>query len=135
MSGHASPWRKHASHVTLRIRLTPKSSHDAIEGIEQTPDGPTLKARVRAIPSQGAANRALEILCAKWLSVPKSKVALANRSKSRIKTLRITGDPNELCDRLTELTARKDGTDTLTETRKPKSGLNPLKPPGGNQNR
>ena len=73
--------------------MTPKSSTDAIGAIIETPDGAAFQAWVRAVPENGAANEALEQLVAGWLGVPKRSVSLATGGKSRLKSLRITGDP------------------------------------------
>jgi hypothetical protein len=62
----------------------------------ETPDGPAFQARVRALPEDGAANRALEQLVARWLGVAKQSVSLAKGGKSRLKSLRISGDPDVL---------------------------------------
>ncbi|MGD9803131.1 MAG: DUF167 family protein [Hyphomicrobiaceae bacterium] len=86
------PWRITTEGLALRVRLTPKASRDAIEGVDGTADGPALKARVRAVPEDGAANAAVEKLVAEWLGVAKSKVALTSGGKSRIKMLAVTGD-------------------------------------------
>ncbi len=90
------PWWRGDACVIVRVRLTPKSSKDILHGIEATPDGPALRARVRAVPSEGQANAAIERLLAEWLDVAKSRVALISGGRSRVKTLRIAGDPNEL---------------------------------------
>lgn len=87
------------------FRLTPKASKDAVEGLVDTSDGVAFQARVRAVPEDGAANKALEDLVARWLGVPKSSVSLATGGKSRLKSLRIDGDPVAL-DRI--LQARSD---------------------------
>lgn len=76
--------------MELRVRLTPRSSRDEIVGIIDTPDGPAIEAKVRAIPANGAANNALVALAAKWLDIPKSSVELTLGAKSRNKTLRVT---------------------------------------------
>ena len=55
-----------------------------------------IQARVRALPEDGAANKALEELVARWLGVPKSSVALVAGGKSRVKSLRIAGQPATL---------------------------------------
>ena len=81
--------------VRLRIHLTPKSRQDGIEGITQSPDGPALKARVRALPHDGAANRAVLALLAKWLVVPKTSITVSAGAKSRIKLLTIIAAPND----------------------------------------
>jgi uncharacterized protein len=86
------PWRVAATGLVVRVRLTPKASRDAVEGLGPTADGPALKARVRAVPEDGAANAAIEKLIAAWLGVPKSAVSLTAGGKSRVKTLVIAGD-------------------------------------------
>ncbi|MBS0250105.1 MAG: DUF167 domain-containing protein [Proteobacteria bacterium] len=93
-------WRHDTACVIARFRLTPKSSKEAVDGVVETPDGPAFQARVRAIPEDGAANRALEELVARWLGVAKQSVSLAKGGKSRLKSLRISGDPDELERRL-----------------------------------
>ena len=46
--------------LEITVRLTPKSSRDALEGAESGADGGAwLKARVRAVPEDGKANKAL----------------------------------------------------------------------------
>lgn len=97
-------WRHGSACVIAHFRLTPKSSKEAIDGVVETPDGPAFQARVRALPEDGAANRALEELVARWLGVAKSSVALASGGKSRLKFLRISGDPDALERRLQERT-------------------------------
>lgn len=94
------PWRHGAACVIAHFRLTPKSSKDAVEAVIPTSDGPAFQARVRAVPENGAANTALEVLVARWLDVPKRSVSLASGGKSRLKSLRIDGDPALLDDLL-----------------------------------
>ncbi len=65
-----------------------------------TAEGPAFKARVRALPEDGAANAALEALAAKWLGVSKSSVRLVSGGKSRVKSLAIGGDVHALEGRL-----------------------------------
>lgn len=90
------PWRIVQNGLAIRVRLTPKASRDAIEGVEETADGPALKARVRAVPEDGAANAAVEKLLAAWLGVPKSAVTLVSGGKSRVKMLAVSGDGTAL---------------------------------------
>ena len=90
------PWRLGGPGLLVRVRLTPKASRDAIEGMEATADGPALKARVRAVPEDGAVNAAVERLLAEWLGVPRSSVALVTGGKSRVKTLGVAGDGAKL---------------------------------------
>jgi hypothetical protein len=84
----------------VRVRLTPRSSADAVEGIEATADGPAIKARVRAVPSDGEANAAVERLLADWLDVPKRTVSVTSGQKSRVKLLTVAGNPDMLERRL-----------------------------------
>ena len=51
-----------------------------------------LKVRVRAAPSEGAANAALGRLLAKALGVPPSRVEIVRGATSRIKQVKIVGD-------------------------------------------
>ena len=78
--------------VIVRVRLTPKSSLEAVEGVEPTAEGPAFMARVRAVPAEGEANAALERLVARWLEVPKSAVHVTHGGKSRVKSLTISGE-------------------------------------------
>lgn len=106
MSGGApSPWRVTPSGVVVRVRLTPKSSVERIDGLEATADGPALKARVRAVPEDGKANAAIERLLADWLGVPKSSVSLVAGAKSRVKSLAVSGDPAAIVRALSERVA------------------------------
>ena len=76
--------------LTVAVRLTPKSSRDAIDGAKEDAGGKShLAARVRAIPEDGKANKALEKLLAKVLGVPKSDVAVTAGHTSRLKTVKI----------------------------------------------
>lgn len=94
------PWSLASGKLRVRVRLTPKSSRDEISGLEETAEGPAVKARVRAVPEDGKANAALVRLFAEWLGVPKSTVELAAGSKSRCKTLLVAGPGDALAARL-----------------------------------
>ena len=92
--------------IVIRMRLTPKSSRAAVEGIERTGDGLAVKARVREIPDKGQANAALTALVARWLAVPKSSVAIAAGATSRVKSVHVAGDAGELGARVDHELAR-----------------------------
>lgn len=94
--------RAGAGCVIVRVRLTPKSSKDSIDGIETTAEGPALKARVRAVPADGEANAALLKLLSGWLGVGKSSLRLTQGGKSRVKSVEITGNADEIEARLAE---------------------------------
>lgn len=83
----------HDDHVMLRVRLTPRSSRDGLDGLLPLSDGTAvLAARVRAVPEKGAANAALEKVLAKALRVGKTDVAVVAGGTARLKTVRIDGD-------------------------------------------
>jgi uncharacterized protein YggU (UPF0235/DUF167 family) len=92
-----APWTAIASGLKVRVRLTPKSRRDAVEGIEATAEGPALKVRVRPAPENGEANAALVRTVADWLDVPRSAIELVAGGKSRIKTLVVAGERDRLC--------------------------------------
>lgn len=98
----ALPWRHGGACVIVRVRITPKSSKDAVDGVEDTAEGPALKARVRAVPAEGEANAALIKLLAGWLGVPQGSVRLVKGGKSRVKSVEISGNANEIEARLAQ---------------------------------
>ncbi len=100
MTGAEQPWRAGAGCVIVRVRLTPKSSIESVDGVAQSAEGAALAARVRAVPAEGEANAAVEKLIARWLDVPKSTVRVTAGAKSRIKSLTISGETNCLEQRL-----------------------------------
>jgi len=94
-------FRVQADGVAIFVRLTPKASVDRIDGIGVTADGRAhLMARVRAVPDEGLANAALRKLLAASLGVALRDIALASGTTSRLKTLRVIGDPVRLATSL-----------------------------------
>lgn len=87
------PWRAVKAGLVLAVRVSPKSAHDRIHGLAETAEGPAVKVRVRAVPSDGEANAAVEGLVARWLGLPASQVTVAKGHKSRVKMLEIGGEP------------------------------------------
>ena len=97
----AACYRARPDGIDLVVRLTPKSSADAIEGVQAAANGAVhLAARVRAAPDKGAANAALERLLADRLDLPKRAVSVVAGSTSRLKTVRLTGDTAEIAEAL-----------------------------------
>ncbi len=83
--------------IDLFVRLTPKASADAIEGIGVASDGSAhVMARVRAVPDKGLANAALRKLLATCLGIPARDLELVSGATARLKTIRINGDPARL---------------------------------------
>jgi uncharacterized protein (TIGR00251 family) len=87
------PWTIVSGGVVVTVRLTPKGGRDAVDGIETLSDGSAvLKVRVRAPPSDGAANAALGRVLAKAVSVPPRDVEIIGGHTSRIKRVKICAD-------------------------------------------
>lgn len=101
----ALPWsERRADLLVVRVRLSPKSAFDRIGGIEFLSDGsPVLKVRVRAVPQDGEANRALCQLFAKSLAVNASAIELESGATARIKILAVSGDAAGLAAKLAAL--------------------------------
>lgn len=97
-------WQKRDDHVRLPVRLTPSGGRDAIDGVEQDADGRAyLKARVSAVPEGGKANKALIVLLAKKLRLPKSSITFISGETARKKILRIDTDPEDFEERFNKL--------------------------------
>lgn len=87
--------------LRLAVRLTPNGGRDAVEGFETDAAGERwLKARVRAVPEDGKANKALIELLAKTLKLPKSAISFISGETSRKKILRIEADPEDVMTKL-----------------------------------
>lgn len=77
--------------VVLRLRVTPRASRDAIEGVDEQGE---LRVRVTAPPADGAANVAVQRLLAASLGVPRGAVTLVAGQTGRHKRVRVEGvDP------------------------------------------
>lgn len=82
--------------IRLRVRLTPNSAADRIDGPRELSDGSrVLAARVRAVPEKGQANQSLVVLLAKALDLPKKNVGIGRGHTSRLKTVDISADPGQ----------------------------------------
>lgn len=73
--------------MTLRVRVQPRASRDAIAGER----GGVLLVRLTAPPVEGAANQALSRLLGKALGLPPSAVEVLRGATGRDKLLRIAG--------------------------------------------
>lgn len=102
------PWRTSTTGVSIALRVTPRGGRDSVDGIEQLSDGRSvLKVRVRAIADGGEANRAVLVLLARSLGVPKANVSLLSGAASRLKQVAVDGDPARLTEVLRELASVK----------------------------
>jgi hypothetical protein len=98
------PWTAAADGVVIDVRLTPRGGRDAIEGTERRADGrAVLKVRVRAVPAAGEANAALCLTIARALGIAPRQVTLAGGATSRLKRIRVAGEPAVLIAALRRL--------------------------------
>ncbi len=89
--------RKHKEGVLLRVRVTPKSSANRIEGFYRADDGAvSLMVRVTAQPEKGTANKAVIETLAKGLVYRKSKLSITAGETSRNKTVLIRSELDEI---------------------------------------
>ena len=83
------------------MRLTPKARSERVEGVMEDGDGRLrLKIAITAPPEDGKANAALIAFLAKRLKISKSSIDLDIGATSRLKTLIISGDTDELVKKL-----------------------------------
>ncbi|WP_018146579.1 DUF167 family protein [Henriciella marina] len=89
--------------MRLSVRMTPNASADRVEGPATDDAGRLyLKVRVRAVPEKGKANKAVEVVLAKELGLPKSAVRVVTRETSRIKGVDIDTEPGSAAARQIE---------------------------------
>ncbi len=76
------------------MRVTPKSSRDAVTGLYAAADGTlSLAVRVAAPPDKGKANRAVIATIAEAAGMPKTSFSIAGGETDRNKVLLVTGNP------------------------------------------
>jgi uncharacterized protein (TIGR00251 family) len=75
----------------MKIKLIPRSSRNEILGRE----GDGYKVKVTSPPVEGMANKALIVLLAEKLGVPKRDIEITAGNTSRMKTVRIYGMTQE----------------------------------------
>ena len=76
-----------ADAVTLRVRVQPRASQEAIVGWRED----ALRVAVTAPPVEGGANQAVQRLLARALGVAPSAVSLVRGERSRDKLVRVEG--------------------------------------------
>lgn len=108
----ARPWTAAPGALVVDVRLTPKGGRDAFDGIAPLADGRSvLKARVRAAPHEGAANAALTRLLATAAGVAASHVTIVAGAATRLKRVRIAGEPRALAAALEHAAGGADARD------------------------
>ena len=98
-------WTATDGGLLISLRVTPKGGRNAIDGLLVGTDGRAmLSVRVSVPPTEGGANDAVISLLAKALGVARRDVKLLSGTTSRMKRLRVDGDPLVLTARLATLT-------------------------------
>ena len=78
--------------LEFTVHVRPRASRESVGGLRDD----ALQVQVRALPAEGAANRAVCRALARALGVPKTAVELLSGARSRQKRLRVRGDPSAL---------------------------------------
>lgn len=88
--------RRSAAGVTVELRVQPRARQAALAA-----DGASLKAQVTAPPEDGKANQAVIALLAEAWRLPRSSFDVIKGQTARAKTVRITGAPEAIAERVT----------------------------------
>lgn len=98
------PYARAKGGVRLAVRVTPRASRNAVEGVRSDgPGGPHLRIRLKAPPVDGAANEALIRFLADLLDLRSADIAIASGETGRTKLLLLGGDPERVEARLAAL--------------------------------
>lgn len=90
--------------MKIAVRVTPKAARDEIgPPIDDERGRPLLQVRVRAKPSEGEANAAVEKLIAAKLGLARASVRVVQGGKSRIKQVELGDLSAEAAAKLQEL--------------------------------
>jgi uncharacterized protein YggU (UPF0235/DUF167 family) len=94
--------------IAARVRVSPGTHRDRIEGVVLDPDGRTrLRIAVRAAAEGGRANAAVIALLAEEWGLPKSQLAIVAGASHRRKTIGVAGDPVAVADELAAWASRR----------------------------
>jgi hypothetical protein len=78
--------------LRLTVRVTPRGGRDGVDGWITDDAGRTLlKVRVRAAPTDGEANAAVEAMLAKLLKISRSAVSVTAGHTARVKQIALDG--------------------------------------------
>jgi hypothetical protein len=92
MTGRSSPFTASKNGVRAAVRVVPKASRTAIEGVQTGADGGAyLKVRVTAAPEKGKANGVVVKLLAKSWGLSQGKIAVVAGATARNKVVEISG--------------------------------------------
>ena len=96
-------WRPLPDGVAVAVKVHPRSRRPGLHGSAASASGERLLVAVTDPPEGGRANRAVCATVAAALGLPVSAVQVSAGATAREKTLRVTGDPADLTDRLGRL--------------------------------
>lgn len=82
-----SACRRDGDDLVLELRVQPRASRSAVEGLH----GGRLRVRLQAPPVDGRANAALIALLARTFDIPRSRVRIEQGAGGRDKRVRILG--------------------------------------------
>jgi uncharacterized protein (TIGR00251 family) len=85
----------------LFVHVTPRAARDGIQSVE----GETVRLRVTAAPTEGAANAAVVKLLSKVLGVPSRDIVLVRGAAAREKVFDVPLDADEIRTRLSRATS------------------------------
>jgi len=86
--------------IKFLVKVQPKASKNEVVGIE----GEYLKIKVSAPPTRGKANKECIKLISYWLGVKTSQIEIEKGETSRLKRIKVKGNPQSLEDKLRNLT-------------------------------
>jgi len=81
--------------IRFKVKVQPKASCSEVVGFQ----GEHLKVKVTAPPVRGRANKECVKLLSEWLGVKTSQVEIERGGGSRIKKVKVKGDPKNLMDK------------------------------------
>lgn len=96
-------WRPLSDGVSVAVKVQPRSRRPGVQGTAPSAHGERLHIGVTEPAEGGRANRAVCAALAKSLGQAPSTVSVIIGATSREKTLRVAGDPAELCAKLAAL--------------------------------
>lgn len=83
--------------VRVYLRVTPRASRTAIQGLMEGPEGrQLLKVAVTTVPEDGKANEAVLKLLSKTWRVPKSSLTIVAGLTDRNKVVEVAGEADGL---------------------------------------
>jgi len=89
--------------IQFAIRVSPRSSRQAVEGIVKDADGAKLlKIAVNAPPDDGKANQAVLALLARTIGIARSRLSLVSGATARKKVIKLDAVDAALLTRLND---------------------------------